>query len=476
MHAQALEPRSYANTPVGINFVLLGYGYTEGDVGFDATSPIQDAKVHVHAGLVAYARSLDVWGLSGKFVAALPVAEASGSAKVAGQGRDRQVFGLADPLLRVSVNVYGAPALSMAEFPTYQQDIIVGVSLQVTAPLGQYDSTKLLNVGTNRWSFKPELGVSKAWGPLTLELIPAITFFTSNTDFFGGKTLEQAPIYSVQGHLIYEFFPAFWAALDATYYAGGRTTIDGEKGQQLEKRACGRDGGAIVEPPPVDKALWQHRRLQPHRQRLLGRRHRLPIPLGWRAVANTPCSRQKCRNALDKPERGQRADRVGRGWPGVACHAVGNRNSSAMASDVSTAAMKTSCPISTPTLNVNNASGMSPRGRPISESAPAKPKPCRRPNENATSQGHRAVRLGWPARERAISQASRRMLSAMAASTGGPGTCTTPSVASASVIECASVNAVTVVTSIRRFGDDQDEREARTAGGRSRTGCDRCRA
>jgi Putative MetA-pathway of phenol degradation len=229
VHAQALEPRSYANTPVGINFVLLGYGYTEGDVAFDATSPIKDAKVHVHAGLLAYARSLDVWGLSGKVLALLPVAQASGSAKVKGQDRDRQVFGLADPLLRVSVNVYGAPALSMADFPTYRQDIIVGVSVQVTAPLGQYDSSKLLNVGTNRWSFKPELGVSKAWGPVILELIPAVTFFTTNDDFFGGKSLQQDPIYSVQGHVIYQFFPAFWTAFDATYYTGGQTTIDGEK-------------------------------------------------------------------------------------------------------------------------------------------------------------------------------------------------------------------------------------------------------
>ena len=92
-HAQALEPRSYANTPVGINFVLLGYGYTEGGVGFEASSPIKDAKVHVHAGLFAYARSLDVCGLSGKFLAVLPVAEASGSAKLKGQEHDRQVFG-----------------------------------------------------------------------------------------------------------------------------------------------------------------------------------------------------------------------------------------------------------------------------------------------------------------------------------------------------------------------------------------------
>jgi hypothetical protein len=155
VQAQALEPRSYTNTPVGINFLLLGYGYTEGRVAFDASIPIEDAEVGVHSGLLAYARSLDVWGLSGKFVAVLPFAEVSGSARLAGQEHERQVFGLADPLLRISLNFFGAPALSMEEFPTYRQDIIVGASLQVTAPLGQYDSTKLLNVGTNRWSFKP---------------------------------------------------------------------------------------------------------------------------------------------------------------------------------------------------------------------------------------------------------------------------------------------------------------------------------
>src|SRR5499433_3554935 len=138
-YGQALEPRSYANTPVGINFVLAGYGYTEGSVAFDASVPITDAKVHVHSGLVAYARSLNVWGLSGKVLAVVPFAEVSGSAKLAGQERERQVFGLADPLFRASLNIYGAPALTMDEYPTYQQDLIVGVSLQVTAPLGQYN-------------------------------------------------------------------------------------------------------------------------------------------------------------------------------------------------------------------------------------------------------------------------------------------------------------------------------------------------
>ena len=98
-------------------------------------------------------------------------------------------------------------------------------------PEGQFDSDQVLNIGTDRWSSKPEFGVSKAWGAVILELIPAITFFTDN-DFLDGKPLEQDPIYSVQGHLIYEFAPAFWAAFNATYCTGGRTTIGGERAEQ----------------------------------------------------------------------------------------------------------------------------------------------------------------------------------------------------------------------------------------------------
>jgi hypothetical protein len=239
VHAQALEPRSYTNTPVGINFLLLGYGHTEGDVGFDESTAITDTRVRVDAGVLGYGRSLDLWGLSGKLLAVLPVAEVSGHAKLKGQARDRDVFGLADPLVRLSVNFFGAPALSMEDFASYQPDLVLGVSLQVTAPLGQYDSSKLLNIGTNRWSIKPELGVSKSWGPLTLELIPGVTFFTTNNDFVGGKTLEQDPIYSLQAHLIYQFSPAFWAAFNSTYYVGGRTTVNGAESQEPENVRLG---------------------------------------------------------------------------------------------------------------------------------------------------------------------------------------------------------------------------------------------
>ncbi len=139
-HAQDVEPRAYANTPVGLNFLLAGYAYAEGGVGIDPTIPLKDAKVQTHTAVLAYVRSLDVWGKSGKFDVVLPYAWVSGSATFEGQPQQRDVSGFGDPRFRFSVNLYGAPALSLQEFADYKQDVIIGASLQVSAPGGQYDS------------------------------------------------------------------------------------------------------------------------------------------------------------------------------------------------------------------------------------------------------------------------------------------------------------------------------------------------
>jgi len=232
---QDLEPRTYSNIPVGLNFLIAGYGYSVGGVVTDPSFPLEDGDVQIHSTVLAYARAVDVWGTSGKFDVVLPFAWVSGTATFRGQPREREVSGLADPRFRFSVNLYGAPALSLQEFADYKQDLIIGASLQVSAPLGQYDSSKLLNIGTNRWSIKPEIGLSKALGPLTLELDAGVTFYTNNDDFLNGMTLEQDPIYAVQGHLIYNFGAGVWGALDATYYTGGRTTVDAGKGDNVQE-------------------------------------------------------------------------------------------------------------------------------------------------------------------------------------------------------------------------------------------------
>lgn len=232
--AQSLEPRSYVNTPVGMNFLIAGYGYADGTIAFDPSLPVADAKYRANAGVLAYARSLDVWGKSAKFDMVLPYSTFSGSALVGGQPKVREMSGFGDPLFRFSMNFYGAPALSLKEFADYRQDLIIGASLQVSAPLGQYDDSKFINLGNNRWSFKPELGVSKALGGWTVEIAPGATFYTDNTDFNKGSRFAQAPLYTVQGHVIYGFRSGIWLALDGTYFTGARTTVNGVRGDNLQ--------------------------------------------------------------------------------------------------------------------------------------------------------------------------------------------------------------------------------------------------
>ena len=192
-----------------------------------------------------------------------------------------EMSGFGDPRFRFSVNLFGAPALSVKEFANYQQDLIIGVSLQVSAPLGQYDNSKLLNLGNNRWSFRPELGISKAWGPWTVEVAPSVTFFTDNTDFFNGSTFAQAPIYLVQGHIIYNFKSGAWMSLDGTYFTGGRTTLNGVRGDN--EQANTRAGLTVALPVDRYNSIKLNAStgiIDPHRQRVQHLWYRLAVSLG----------------------------------------------------------------------------------------------------------------------------------------------------------------------------------------------------
>ena len=246
VRAQGIEPRAYSNAPVGVNFLIAGYVYTRGGVVFDTSLPLSDPDMTTASAVLAYARALDLWGNSGKLDVIVPYTWLSGTASFRGNPVEREIDGFADPLFRLSVNVYGAPALTVPEFRSYEQDLIVGASLQVSAPAGQYDDTKLVNLGTNRWSFKPEVGLSKALGPWTLELQAGATLFTDNHDFFNGNRRAQDPLYSFQGHAIYNFRSGIWGSLDATYFTGGRTTLNGTVNDDRQQNW--RVGGTLAFP------------------------------------------------------------------------------------------------------------------------------------------------------------------------------------------------------------------------------------
>jgi len=122
-------------------------------------------------------------------------------------------------------------------FASYQQRTLVGISVTVAPPLGEYDSTKLINLGTNRWSFKPEVGFSRTSGHWVAEAMAGAWLFTDNGDFYGGRTREQNPIAAMQGHLTYRFTRTVWLAGDINYFTGGRTTIGGNQNFDLQRNS-----------------------------------------------------------------------------------------------------------------------------------------------------------------------------------------------------------------------------------------------
>jgi outer membrane putative beta-barrel porin/alpha-amylase len=251
--AQDIEPRAYSNAPVGVNFLVAGYGYTQGGLPSDPALPITNDNLNTSSAFLGYARALGLRGKSGIFQVVVPYMWLSGSADFAGKTVPRVVNGFTDPLVRLSINFYGAPALRLKEFSKYKQNWIVGAAVRVSAPLGQYDESRLINIGVNRWVVRPELGASKAAGQWTLEISAGPSLYTHNKEFFGGHTRSQRPLYSSQAHAIYSFPKGIWASLDATYFTGGQSTIDGIRSDDFQRNW--RAGATLALPVDIHNSI-----------------------------------------------------------------------------------------------------------------------------------------------------------------------------------------------------------------------------
>lgn len=233
--AQDLEPRAYTNVPIGLNFLIAGFTGSDGGVLVDPSIPLDNASIHVDGPVVGYARSVRVGKMSSKIDGGLSHVCIDGSADYKGQRVSRGICGWSDARVRWSMNFFGAPALSPKEFAGYQQRLVVGASLQLGVPVGEYDPSYLINIGTNRWTAKPEIGLSKVLGRRwALDLALAGTFFETNDDYFGGRRRAQDPIYSFQAHAVRSFPKGVWLAVDGTSYRGGRTVTDGLADQNLQ--------------------------------------------------------------------------------------------------------------------------------------------------------------------------------------------------------------------------------------------------
>jgi len=235
--AQELEPGAYWPIPVGLNIATVVNSYNWGDLAFDPSGPIDEASAGINTTAFALTRALSIAGRSTNLGVVLPVVVGHVEGLYLGNSAEVDRFGLGDPRLRFAILLHGAPAMTPREFATYRHETIVGVSATVAPPLGQYDHAKLINIGTHRWSFKPEVGVSKALGHWVVEAMAGVWLFTDNPDFVGGRTREQDPIGAMQAHLTYKFKRSMWLAADANYYTGGQSTIDGTRNSDLQRNS-----------------------------------------------------------------------------------------------------------------------------------------------------------------------------------------------------------------------------------------------
>jgi len=257
LFAQDLAPRAYIVTPLHSNAVTVTWSYYSGGLDFNGAIPVKDAKGTYNVPVLSLYHSFNFFGRSANVVASLPYAVGNFTGELNNQKRSVYRSGLLDFNARLSVNLYGGRAMEAKDFRKWKQKVILGTSLRIVAPTGQYDPTKLINWGINRWAFKPEFGYSQRWGNWILDGYAGVWFYTTNPDYFSiPRPLPQTqePIGSLEGHLSYDFKKGKWmkggrgwASLDGNFWWGGITALNGI--QNLDTRqTSSRIGGTISLP------------------------------------------------------------------------------------------------------------------------------------------------------------------------------------------------------------------------------------
>lgn len=243
--AQDLAPRAYVITPIGLNAITLTWTYFDGGVNFNGAVPITGATGTYSVSNFTYYRSFSLFGRSANFAASLPYGVGTFQGKVQQQQRSVYRSGLLDFVARFSVNLMGGPAMPGEKFAKWKQRVLLGTSLKVVAPTGQYNAAKLVNWGINRWALKPEFGYSERWGNWLVDAYAGVWFYTTNPDSYAipfPKPQTEEPIGALEGHLSRNFNPGTWASLDANYWWGGVTSLSGI--QNLATKQTGSRIGA----------------------------------------------------------------------------------------------------------------------------------------------------------------------------------------------------------------------------------------
>jgi hypothetical protein len=244
--AQELEPGAYAAAPIRLNLGVVSNTVSFGELAFDPAVPIEDASATMNFTTLGYGRTLALASRFANVSIGVPIVAGHLEGRVLGDFAEADRFGMGDPRARIGINLYGAPAMDGPTFAKVNPRRLVGASLTVGIPLGQYSPERLINIGSNRWAFKPEVGVVYGLERWTIETYGGVWFFTRNSNFYGGRVRMQDPIGSMQCHVHYVLTPRLLLSGNANFYVGGRTTVNGTENVDLQRNM--RVGATLSRP------------------------------------------------------------------------------------------------------------------------------------------------------------------------------------------------------------------------------------
>jgi hypothetical protein len=252
--AQGDGPRAYWKGLTGTNIVPVIYTTISGNTNpFDpAHTVLANATFDATLALAGYIRAIDVADRAATVSVIFPMGSLSGQAVVDGKSVGQSAGGFGDPMVQFSLNVVGPKAMkNIPDVLRYEPKLSIDVMGSLTAPLGEYNNTQSLNIGQNRWSGRigaPVVWQIGSWAPerrTTLEFLPAVWIFGANNDFVG-KTMTNDVLFQLEAHLTHNFAKGFWGSLDAAWYTGGKSTIDGVAGTKLNNAGLSVTAGYMI--------------------------------------------------------------------------------------------------------------------------------------------------------------------------------------------------------------------------------------
>jgi Putative MetA-pathway of phenol degradation len=248
-----LTPRQWSHLPTHSNFIGIAFANTQADIAVDPVQQLENVEMDLDTWAVKYIRTFPLLTKSARVDVTQGYQEGRWSGLLRGSPASVQRSGLADTFVRLAVNLYGAPPLNGKEFTNYRRtansETIIGAALAVRLPTGDYDKNKLINLGKNRYSLRPQLGIQHTSGQWSAELTAEVAFFSDNDKFYNGNKLEQDHLYILHGHVMHNFRPGHWIALSAGIDHGGESNINGiEKDNQKRNT-----GWALTYAIPINR-------------------------------------------------------------------------------------------------------------------------------------------------------------------------------------------------------------------------------